>query len=237
MIQDLGKRLRVVLDRPAPPADGHTGSSPARRGTPAETEPPASSPPEGLEVEFVAYGEDCVLTGQVRLGAERVTDLLNAHEEYLLADVLVESIVSGEVVEVSEVVVPRDEILLVHATGPRGSQRQRTRTRLHRVAMQVGPYHVRGYLHAKPGIDPILTVRSGRPMVPLTEASIEFGSGDDAQLHRARSLVVNRDRIEWVVPASDDDVDLPELPVKPAQGRLVKDFTGTMFAEPESETS
>ena len=101
-----------------------------------------------------AYGEDCVLSGLVRMAADRLTDMLNEHDEYLLVNVLVEGLAGDRAVEVTEVLVRRDELFLVHAAGPRGNQDRRHRTRSHPVAVQLGPYHVRGYLHVLPGIDP-----------------------------------------------------------------------------------
>lgn len=185
----------------------------------------------GADVEFIAYGEDCVLSGHLSLAGERLSDVLNAQEEYLLADVFVTSLDGTEVVEVNEVVVPREELVLVQVAGPRGSRRRRHRTRMHRVALQVGPYRVRGYLHALPGLDPIATIKRGRPMVPLTEATIEFFAGEDREERPVGSVVVNRDRIDWAAPATDDAIDLPDLPVALATGRMVKDFTGVMFEE------
>ena len=72
------------------------------------------------DVAFVAYGEDCILSGRTLLDADRLTDMLNAHDEYALEGVTVERFDSGEPLEVAEIVVPRDEIILVHASGPRG---------------------------------------------------------------------------------------------------------------------
>lgn len=216
MIESLGRRLRVVFGRsagPAEPIDERLG--------------PAARPTQ--QIEFVAYGEDCLLSGIVRMEADRLTDMLNDHDEYLLVDVLVEGLTEERAVEVTEVLVRRDELILVHAAGPRGNQDRRRRTRSHPVAIQAGPYHVRGYLHALPGADPVLAIRRRKSMVPLTDAWIEFPSITGRQRRRAGTVVVNRDQIDWIVPAVDDEVEMPDLPLSADKGHLLKDFTGALF--------
>ncbi|HYH93238.1 MAG TPA: hypothetical protein VD763_08775 [Candidatus Saccharimonadales bacterium] len=215
MLQSLGRRLRIAFDRdPADPA------------APAETSA-AVLPPL---VEFVAYAEDCLLSGRVRLGAERLTDMLNAHDEYQLVDVLVEPLASDGVVEVTEIVVRRDELVLVHATGPRGVIARRQRMRPHPLALQLGPYHVRGYLHALPGTDPLLAIRRRTVMVPLTEASVEMSIAGQLERRQVGTVVLNREQIDWVLPALDDEVQMPEMPLRTDAGPLVKDFTGQIRA-------
>lgn len=191
---------------------------------------------ESMAIDFVAYGEDCLLSGRVRLDADRLTDMLNHHDEYQLVDVLVQRLDGAGGAEVTEVIVPRDEVLLVHATGPRGSQSRRTRTRQHPVALQVGPYLVRGQLHAQPGSDPIASLRRRPVMVPLTDSSVEYRI--DGTLHRrpTDTLLVNRERIDWVVPAPESEVVPPALPVPAKQGILLKDFTGAIVGDTLART-
>lgn len=183
-------------------------------------------------VDFVAYAEDCILSGRISLAEERLTDLLNAHDEYVLSDVLVERFDDSPAVILAEVMVRRDEVLLVHATGPRGSAARRQRTRQHPLAMQLGPYHVRGYLHALPGSDPLAAIRRRKSMVPMTDAWIEVGGGSGRQRRRVGVVVVNREQMDWAVPALDDEVEMPDLPLQAEHGPLVKDFTGQILFEP-----
>jgi hypothetical protein len=220
MIQSFGRRLLVAFRRTDRPGDA----------CPVPSAPAAPSLPE---VEFVAYGEECLLSGRLRLDAERLTDMLNAHDEYQLVDVMVERLDGDPTVEVREVLVRRDELLLVHATGPRGSQARRQRTRQHALALQVGPYHIRGYFHALPGSDPVSALRRRKTMVPLTDAWIEYASGSTRQRRRVGAVVVNREQIDWVVPALDDEVEMPDLPLKVEQGPLLKDFTGWINSQEE----
>jgi hypothetical protein len=215
MIESLGHRLRVVFGRP--PASGELPV------------PPLGDPsPSTQHVEFVAYGEDCVLSGIVRLASDRLTDMLNEHDEYLLVDVLVEGLAGDRAVEVTEVLVRRDELYLVHATGPRGNLGRRRRTRPHPVAIQMGPYHVRGYLHVLPGADPVQAIRRRKSMVPLTDAWIDFPLASGRERRRVGTVVLNREQIDWIVPAVYDEVEMPDLPLSAEQGRLLKDFTGAL---------
>jgi hypothetical protein len=197
---------------------------------PADREPDVPRPATRSSqlVEFVAYGEDCLLSGFTRMDADRLTDMLNEHDEYQLVDVLVEGF-SGDAVEAADVLVTRDELFLVHAAGPRGNQDRRRRTRSHPVAIQMGPYHIRGYVHTLPGADPVQAIRRRNPMVPLTDAWIEFASPTGRQRRRVGTVVVNREQIDWIVPAVDDEVEMPDLPLSAEKGRLLKDFTGALF--------
>ncbi len=217
MIHSFGRRLRLAFRRPDGEAD--------------RADPPTLAAAPLPEVEFVAYGEECLLSGRLRLDAERLTDMLNAHDEVQLVDVMVERLDGEPAVEVREVLVRRDELLLVHATGPRGSLARRQRTRQHPLAMQVGPYHIRGYFHALPGSDPVSSLRRRKTMVPLTDAWIEYTVGSIRQRRRVGAVVVNREQIDWVVPALDDEVEMPDLPVAHGQGPLLKDFTGSIMVD------
>jgi hypothetical protein len=214
----LGRRLRVVFQGGIDPDDAsgipEDGAAPSRGPLPL--------------VEFVAYADDCILSGRVRLAADRLTDMLNEYDEILLVDVMVERLDGQGATEVREVLVHRDELLIVHATGPRGSQARRQRTRQHPLAMKLGPYEVHGYLHALPGADPLLAIRRRTVMVPLTDAWIEYISGGAHQRRRFSGLVVNRDQIRVLSHAQFEEVDMPDFQAHSEAGPLVKDFTGNI---------
>ncbi|MEO8208895.1 MAG: hypothetical protein ABI598_07645 [Chloroflexota bacterium] len=180
MIKHVARRLRLVLRQPEDP----------------EVSTPAAPP--AAELELVAYGEDVRLSGSIRMETSRLTDLLNGFDEYLLEDVLASSISDGGVARASEVLIPRSELLLVHATGPRGDVRLRTRTIERGMNLKVGPYLVTGNVHTVAGMDPILDFRRRRSMVPLTDASIEYLSGDGPVVAHVDFVVVNRAAVEWV---------------------------------------
>lgn len=225
MIVDvLRRRLRLVLGgrgRGVEPDPAATGPASSRLA--GDSAPDLARVPE---VDFIAYAEDCRIFGHIRLAADRLTDLLNEHEEVLLLDVLVERLADGALFEAKEVLVPRDELLAVHASGPRGSPGRRTRARPFPIAIGLGPYTVRGHLHALPGTDPIANFRRRKPMVPLTEAWIEYELDGELHQGRAGTLIVNRYLCEWIQLVDDEDVLLPDLPVEKKPGLFAKDLTG-----------
>jgi hypothetical protein len=180
------------------------------------------------QVEFVAYAEDCLLSGYVRLGADRLTDLLDDHDELQLVDVHVQGLDASTGSQVPEIVVRRDELLLVHAGDPRGNRGRRRRTLQHPVAIQAGPYHVRGYLPTVPGSDPIASFRHRRPMVPITDAWVDYLAGNVRQRRRVPTLIVNREYVDWIVEANDDEVEMPEIQLAAPSTGLLKDFTGDL---------
>lgn len=213
----LPKRLRLVFHGPD--------------RAPAAQDATEHQPPLAPEVDFVAFAEDCRLFGRTRLDGDRLTDMLNAHDEFELVDVLVETLSGDKQVNTRRVVVNRDEVLVVLATGPRGDSGRRQRTRPHPVAIQIGPYLVRGYLHALPGADPITTARRRKPMIPLTDAWIQYQSNGTLQHERATTLVVNRELADWIQLAADEEVEFPSLPVTGPAGPLLKDFTGQILLD------
>lgn len=209
---------------------GFLGRS-VRRGTTAAN---AGGPPAARHypaVEFVAYAEDCVLTGRVRLAAERLTDMLDDHDEIVMYDVLAEPLDGSAGVEVSELLVRRDEIVLAHGSGPRGSVARRRRTRQHPLAIGLGRFQVHGYVHALPGSDPLTAIRRRRSMIPLTDAWIEYQVDGERQRRRVGAVLLNRDHIESIAGGHEHEVDMPDLPVSAEQGPLLKDFTGSILRD------
>lgn len=211
-----GLRERLGWASPVPEADPPEAAP--------ETE--AASEPAGPEVEFAAYAEDCRIFGFWRHGAERLSDALNEHETYLLHDVLIGALDDGRTQELRELLVGRDELLAVRAAGPRGNAARRSRVRPSPLTLRVGPYTIHGYLHGPPGADPLLNLRRRKPMVPLTEAWIEYEAG--GALHRGRVgvIIVNHDAADWVRISRDDEVRLPGLPAESAIDPHAKDLTG-----------
>jgi len=176
-------------------------------------------------VDFVAYGADCVLSGRTILDGDRLSDMLNDHDEYELDGVRVERFDGGPPIVVDEIVVPRDELWLVHASGPRGAVGRRTRTAPQHVAIKMGPYNVRGFFHTMPGTDPLSSIQRRRSMIPLTQARIEYTIGGDERDERVDTLIVNRDQIEWLQVTEPDRAEFPAAPSRRAVApkRLVTD--------------
>jgi hypothetical protein len=171
-----------------------------------------SEPTVGTDhVEFVAYGEDCILSGRAVLDADRLSDMLNDHDEYLVSGLSVTRFDDPSPFELDdEIAIPRDEIYLVHASGPRGDAARRHRTTPQHLAVKVGPYKVRGFFHALPGADPVVAFRRRKAMVPLTDARIEFTLHGEPQQVTVGTLIVNREQVDWVQTMLPSEADFPE---------------------------
>jgi hypothetical protein len=157
-------------------------------------------------VQFAAFGRDHRLFGWVRLRADRLTDLLNTHEELLLTHVEIESLEDGAMRAVEEVLIRCSELIAVHASGPRGDAPRRRRTRAHAIAIQSGNYLIGGHLHVPPGSDPIANVGERPLMVPLTDAWIEYWSGRDRTTQSIGTIIVNREQVDWIRVVTDEDL-------------------------------
>jgi len=96
--------------------------------------------------------------------------------------------------------------------------------------MKIGPYTIHGYLHAKPGADPLAAMARRRPMVPLTDARIEWEGVEGIEVERVGALIVNQHAITWIAPSMDEVVRLPYLAFGEESGLPVKDFTGSVVA-------
>lgn len=201
-------------------------SNPSRTGS-AEAPPPIL--PEGQpgtkEVEFSGYTEDCRIFGYVNLESERLSDALNDHDELRLYSVLLVALEDNRALEVRELVAARDELIAVRASGPRGNAARRVRTRPSPVAVKAGPYMIHGYVHGPPGGDPLRRFRGGRPMIPLTEAWIEYEAGGAPHRARVGPLIVNTGFVDWVQRAKETDVRV-DLPVEMRIDPRAKDMTG-----------
>lgn len=188
MIGAIGSRLRLVLRQPASSGDG--GPVTGRDGTADGDLLP--------EVDFVAYTSDERLSGRVRLDSSRLSDMLNAHDEYVLVEALAERLPHGGSLVVPEILVRRGELPLVHAAGPRGDRTLRIPTEPHKIVLRAGRYLVSGRLHSVPGHDPLASLRARRPMIPLTFATIEFRRGSEIVAEPMGTIVVNRELVDWV---------------------------------------
>jgi len=157
-------------------------------------------------IRFAAYVANRRIFGWVRLHEDRLTDLLNAHEELHLLDVGLESLPNGWPGTIDEVIVRRRDLVAVQASGPRGDVAQRQPTRSHPIAVQSGAYLIAGYLHVPPGVDPMSSVRTRPSMIPLTDASIEYWVNGKREHQAGGTIVVNRDATDWIRVVTHDDL-------------------------------
>jgi hypothetical protein len=159
----------------------------------------ADPTPEPL-LDFVAYARDCILAGSLILSADRLTDLLNASDELDLLDVLCLGL-DGTVVERERVAVMRTDLLAVKAGDPRGNPALRHRTRQVPIVAGASGYLIHGYIHGRPGADPMIHLGRRPSMVPLTDATISYNTARGHRRDDASTLIVNRDLADWIRPA------------------------------------
>jgi hypothetical protein len=169
-------------------------------------EPPTSDlQDDGLLIDFVAYGHECLLSGLLRLDADRLTDWLNTSDELDLIDVVGVGL-DGGTAEADRVVVPRAELVAVKAGDPRGRPSLRRPTRQVAVAAGSGPYVMHGYIHGRPGADPMIHLGRRPPMIPLTDATIGYETRDGWRHDEASTLILNRDTADWIRLAKEDEL-------------------------------
>jgi hypothetical protein len=157
-------------------------------------------------VRFAAYARHERVFGWVRLTADRLTDLLNAHDTIVLVDVDIEDLDDGQTRAADRFVIAVADLVAVQATGPRGDTAHRRRTSTRPVAIQAGQYLIGGHLHAPQGTDPLIALRARPSMVPLTDAWVEYWSGGVRTSQAIGTIIVNRLAADWVQAVTDDDL-------------------------------
>lgn len=174
-----------------------------RSGSDAVRDPDSTAhpavPPSSL-LEVVVYAEDCILTGRIRGSTDGLIDMLDRRDAFQLVDVRVEPLDQTRVVDVEEVLVMRDEIMLVQANEAQDGPARRRRTCEQPIAIRLGRYEVRGNNRSAHGADPVASVRRGAAMVSLTDASVEYEIGPVRERRSAGTIVVNRQHIEVIAP-------------------------------------
>jgi hypothetical protein len=170
-------------------------------------------PPSAHVVRLTLYTCDSLAFGHLPLSAGRVTDLMNEHDVLEFVDTYLQNIAGGHGLGLRAAVIAREEICAVGVTGPRSDPKRRTRTLATPVELRVGPYDVRGNIHAVPGSDMIASFRSRLAMVPLTEATIEWDAPDGRRTARWGTVVVNRLLVDWIAPATRD-VSPPDVQLR-----------------------
>jgi hypothetical protein len=156
-----------------------------------------------------AYAADCRVHGQVDIGDARMTDVLNTAPELQIQGARLVSLSNRRIVELPELTVEYDELCAVVAHGSRGDAERRLRTRATRVEVDLGPYHVEGAVHGTPASDPVIASFRRGSWVPLTDVTVTYQAGDDAQTDTISTLVVNRDLATLFRAIEDDHVLLP----------------------------
>ena len=92
------------------------------------------------------------------------------------------------------------------AAGPQGVELLRQPTQTHPVAVQAGNYLIGGYLHAPRGPIRSSAPLERPPMIPLTDAWIEYWADGERQHQSIGTIVVNRDLTDWIRTVSEQDL-------------------------------
>jgi hypothetical protein len=203
----------VVPDRPAGTVLAVSSPSPTDRPTLVlEGLPEAPYEPESVVdaplVAFDAFSIDQRIFGWVRLSADRLTDLLNAHREIALDNAQVEQLTHVGVAWIDHLIVNRDQLIAVRAGGPHGDPALRQRLRRHPLAVRAGSYRMGGYLHARPGVAPLQEIRDRPTIVPLSSAWIEHWMDGRRISQWVGTILFNRDRVDSIEVVGEMDVDV-----------------------------
>lgn len=164
-----------------------------------------------MRIPFAGYADDCTVTGEMGLEADRLSDFLAATDEFTVDDAAFRALDDGRVVQAETAEIRLGDLCVVAATGPRGSPERRLWTRQSPVRVRVGPYTVVGYLHAPPTVDPYRSA-DRRAIVPLTASVVEYAMDGAVVRDHAEAVLVNRLKIERLDPATEAELGLSEAP-------------------------
>lgn len=167
--------------------------------------------PDGPLLQFEAFWGDARLFGTIRLEFDRLTDLLNAHRSLQLHEAAFEKLGDGSTRRAEDIIVPRSQLVAVVASGPRGDPALRRWTRSHPVAVQSGAFLIAGHAHALPGTDPIRSIHERPPMVPLTDAWLEYWPNGRLERQWIGTIIFNRDLSTSIRLVEEEDLDFGRL--------------------------
>ena len=172
-------------------------------------------------VGFDAFLPDHRLYGWIRLGADRLTDLLNAHAELALVNVTLERLSDGRLEWDERLLVDRDRLLAVRAGGPRGDPALRRHMRLHPLVVQSGPYLIGGYLHAPPGVGPLEEIEDRPAMTPLSTGWLEYWTDGHRRRQWVGTILFNRGLADEIELVREEDLQFGATgyPLRAATGR------------------
>jgi hypothetical protein len=183
-----------------------------------------------MRIPFSAYADDCTVTGEVSLEADRLSDLLATTEAFDVGRAAFQALDDGRVVEADEATIRLDDLCIVAATGPRGRLDRRLWTRQFPARARLGPYTVYGYLHGAPTTDPFKTA-DRRAIVAISSSVVEYDRCGTRTSDRAEAVLLNRVKIDVLEPVSEAELGPATRPeVATALDPRSKDMTGELFA-------
>jgi len=141
---------------------------------------------------------------------DRLSDFLASTAEFEVLNLTCWALDDGRMVGALYSSILRDDLCLVLAGEPRGREDLRIWTRTYPVVARVGPYAVRGYVHAPPTIDP-LKLPSRRQIVAVTSATIAYTEAGREVEIQAETVLMNSTWIEALQTATAEDLDAASL--------------------------
>jgi hypothetical protein len=167
-----------------------------------------------MQVPFEAYAEDCSFSGELAMTADRMSDFLSSTTEFEVLNLTCRALDDGRVVEALFAPLVRDDLCLVVAGEPRGREDLRIWTRQFAVVARVGPYTVRGYVHAPPTIDPV-KLPARRSIVALTNAHLAYVEAGTNVEVEADTVLLNSAKVDVLQVVTNDEISGFELPEDP----------------------
>lgn len=146
-----------------------------------------------MREQLVAWAGDCQVRGEVELGDGRLSDQVNELEVVTFFTATLAALDDGRELRMDELEVERRELHVIEVTGRQGDPARRQRTIKDHVALQVGPYTVKGSLHRSPAAQPFAALAGWTRFVPVTDVTLE--TGGPGEPIRRDVVLVNRDRI------------------------------------------
>jgi hypothetical protein len=160
-----------------------------------------------MQLEFRAYADDYTVGGATEFHGDRLADFIDAVDELDVQGVTVQALEDGRRHELPAATIPRDELCMVVATGPRGRSDLRLRTRAFPMRAEVGPYAVCGYFHVPATSDPFAVARHRR-VVALRPVKIAYEVGGQRVEEEHDTLLLLGSKIEVFERSSDETLGL-----------------------------
>lgn len=172
-------------------------------------------------VGFDAFLPDHRLYGWIRLTADRLTDLLNAHTELTLVNVTLERLSDQRVEWHERLLVDRQGLIAVRAGGPRGDPALRRHLRLHPLVVQSGSFLIGGYLHTRPGVGPLEEIEDRPVMTPLSMGWLEYWAAGRRRHYWVGTIIFNRTLVDAIRIVTEDALAFgaTEYPLLAGPGR------------------
>lgn len=157
------------------------------------------------------YTADARIVGWISANGQRVTDLLNEHDELHLwhpspgpitapADHSGEEPMTGTDDSGEWQSVTTDELILAMPPEWRAARQLRLHRKLSRVALSAGPFSVTGNLHLAPGVETAdYSALRGRRFLPLTDVYL-LHNGEPPFEHVVSVVIVNTTHVSQLVP-------------------------------------